>query len=256
MMETPVLWQFTYSHFNEKARWALDFKAVPHLRRSLIPGFHMLKVRSMTGQTAVPVLNLNGKTIFDSSRIIEALEEGYPQPQLYPDNVTERRRALELEDFFDRELGPYIRRWVFHVALPYTDGFVAAYAGHASLGTRLAYRAAFPALREVMKRTMRINPADAEIARKKTLEAMDRLDQELGASSYLVGDRFTVADLTAAALLSPLVMPPEFPYPFPILLNEPVSRLRESVSQHRAFRWTLDIYRQHRGQSAEVAVGL
>src|SRR5260370_39727827 len=112
-METPVLWQFTHSHFNEKARWALDFKAVPHLRRSLIPGFHIMKVRSMTGQTAVPVLILDGKTIFDSSRIIEALEEAYPGSPLYPDNLNERRRALELQDFFDREVAPYIRRWAF-----------------------------------------------------------------------------------------------------------------------------------------------
>jgi glutathione S-transferase len=255
-METPVLWQFTYSHFNEKARWALDSKAVPHLRRSLIPGFHIMKVMGMTGQTSVPVLILNGKTIFDSSRIIEALEEAYPQPSLYPDNADERRRALELEDFFDEELGPYIRRWAFHVALPYREGFASVYARHASLGTRLAYRAAFPALREVMKRTMSINAADAEIARKKTLEAMDRIDRELGASSYLVGDHFTVADLAAAALLSPLVMPPEFPYPLPLPLPEPISRMRESVSQHRAFKWTLQIYRLHRGQSAEVAAGL
>jgi hypothetical protein len=37
-METPVLFQFTYSHFNEKARWALDLKHVPHVRHSLLPG--------------------------------------------------------------------------------------------------------------------------------------------------------------------------------------------------------------------------
>ena len=28
----PVLWHFTVSHYNEKARWALDFKRVRHLR--------------------------------------------------------------------------------------------------------------------------------------------------------------------------------------------------------------------------------
>ena len=39
-MEMPLLLQFTFSHYNEKARWALDFKRVPHVRRSLIPGPH------------------------------------------------------------------------------------------------------------------------------------------------------------------------------------------------------------------------
>ncbi len=83
-MDTPELWQFTSSHFNEKARWALDFKHVPHIRHSLIPGFHVPVVKRMTGKTHVPVLKLNGVAISDSSRIIEALERTYPEPALYP----------------------------------------------------------------------------------------------------------------------------------------------------------------------------
>ena len=43
------------------------------------------------------------------------------------------------------------------------------------------------------------------------LAALDRLDDELGGGEYLVGDRFTVADLTAAALFYPLVPPPGGP---------------------------------------------
>jgi len=83
-MDTPELWQFTSSHFNEKARWALDFKRVPHIRHSMIPGFHVATVKRMTGKTHVPVLKLNGNVISDSSRIIEALENAYPEPALYP----------------------------------------------------------------------------------------------------------------------------------------------------------------------------
>src|SRR5580704_125012 len=98
-MDTPELWQFTSSHFNEKARWALDYKRVPHIRHSLLPGFHVLTVKRMTGKTQVPVLKLNGAAISDSTRIIEALERAFPEPPLYPPEVEERRRALELEDY-------------------------------------------------------------------------------------------------------------------------------------------------------------
>ena len=80
-MDTPELWQFTSSHFNEKARWALDFKRVPHIRHSMIPGFHVATVKRMTGKTHVPVLKLNGTAVSDSSRIIEALEHAYPDPR-------------------------------------------------------------------------------------------------------------------------------------------------------------------------------
>src|ERR1700682_1522904 len=101
-MDTPVLWQFTSSHFNEKARWALDYKRVPHRRHSLVPGFHVLTVKRMTGQTQVPVLKLDGQTISDSTRIIEALERAFPEPPLYPADPSELSLALELEDYFDR----------------------------------------------------------------------------------------------------------------------------------------------------------
>ena len=68
----------TSSYFNEKARWALDFKRVPHIRHSMIPGFHVPVIKRMTGKTHVPVLKLDGTAISDSSRIIEALERAYP----------------------------------------------------------------------------------------------------------------------------------------------------------------------------------
>src|SRR5947207_13106716 len=61
-----------------------------------------------------PIRALDGRRIGDSTAIIRALEQRYPQPPLYPTEPVERRRALELEDFFDEELGPYIRRLLFH----------------------------------------------------------------------------------------------------------------------------------------------
>ena len=251
-MDTPELWQFTSSHFNEKARWALDFKRVPHIRHSMIPGFHVAAVKRMTGKTQVPVLKLNGNAISDSSKIIEALERAYPEPALYPADPDERGRALELEDFFDEELGPYIRRWIFHVILPYPKFVRAAFVSHASAAAQLAQRAMAPMIGAVMRRQMDITPATAEVAHSKTLAAMDRLEHELQPSGYLVGDRFTVADLTAAALLSPLVRPPEFPYKTPAPVPEPLAKIIDSVSTHPAFQWTLRTYRQHRGNSAEV----
>ena len=254
-MDTPVLWQFTLSHYNEKARWALDFKRVPHIRHSLVPGFHIVPVRRMTGQQLVPVLKLNGAFISDSTRIIAALEQAFPEPRLYPADESERRRALELEDFFDEELGPYIRRWIFHKVLPYPDFVRAAFVNHAGLPVRLAHRAMAPVFLPLMRRQMDINPVAAEIGRNKTIAAMDRLEKELRPSGYLAGDCFTVADLTAAALLSVIVWPAEFPYGNAFdQAPEPFTKAHEALQKHRASQWVLEMYRRHRGKSAEVSV--
>ena len=34
-MDTPLLWHIPLSHFNEKVRWALDYKRVAHHRQVL-----------------------------------------------------------------------------------------------------------------------------------------------------------------------------------------------------------------------------
>jgi glutathione S-transferase len=251
-MNAPVLWQFTASHFNEKARWALDWKRLPHVRRSLLPGPHAFKIRRMTGQTSVPVLVLDGRAIHDSTRIIEALERAFPDPPLYPRDETERRRALELEDFFDEELGPHIRRFAFHQILPHPEVMIAMFGQESSAAARAAMRLAFPLLRVGAKKAMRIDAEGAELSRRKTLAALDRIESEVGPSGYMVGDGFTVADLTAAALLSPLVAPPEFPYAPPPGAPQAILDFRESLAGRRAFQWVVETYRRHRGRSSAI----
>src|SRR5207237_6707565 len=108
--DPPVLWHLKVSHYNEKARWALDHKRVPHVRRAAVPGLHRDTARGLSGGSTFPVLVLDGEAISDSTRIIAALEERYPEPPLYSAEPEARRRALALEDHFDEELGLYTRR--------------------------------------------------------------------------------------------------------------------------------------------------
>jgi glutaredoxin len=72
--DTPILWHLKVSNYNEKARWALDYKGIPHIRRAEVPGQHAKLARRLTGESTFPVLVLDGEAIGDSTRIIEALE--------------------------------------------------------------------------------------------------------------------------------------------------------------------------------------
>jgi glutathione S-transferase len=255
-MVDPVLWQFKYSHYNEKVRWALDYKQIPHLRRSLLPGPHVPRVWWMTGQKAVPVLVLDGKAIADSTRIIEALEGWRPDPALYPGSDEARARALALEEFFDEELGPHLRRTWFYEVMPDADFTVAQIAVGWGPTTQRIYRACYPVVSAVMRADMRIDAVGAALGRDKVQAALDRISAELQPSGYLVGERFSVADLTAAALLSPVLMPAEFPYPLLTQLPESAARYRAALATHPAFEWAAGIYRTHRGRSMErPAVG-
>ena len=112
----PVLWHIGVSHYSEKVRWALDYKGVEHERREPTPGVHMaLALWWSKGETKTfPVLDLDGEKILDSTAIIGALEAKWPEPPLYPEDPSDRRQALDLEDYFDENLGPAVRLFGWH----------------------------------------------------------------------------------------------------------------------------------------------
>jgi glutathione S-transferase len=55
------------------------------------------------------VLTIDDRSIGDSTRIIAEIEERWPQPPLYPEDLAQRHRALELEKCSDQGLGPHMR---------------------------------------------------------------------------------------------------------------------------------------------------
>jgi len=251
--ERPILWQLQISHYNEKVRWALDYKRIPHVRRSLLPAWHAVKAKRLTGEIeTTPVLTLDGRAIGDSTQILAALEQRWPRPPLYPEDEADRRRALELEEFFDEELGPHIRRAVYHELLPYPELTVPLFANGQRPWARALLRATFPLLRVGMRRSMKIYPERAEASREKTVAAMDRLEAELGPSGYLVGDSFSVADLTAAALFYPVARPREFPYPSVPDPPEPAREFVDSLLERPGGQWVAEMYRRHRNSSPDL----
>ena len=244
----PRLWQLTLSHFSEKVRWALAYKSVAHERRTPAPGLHMAVALWLTGgRTAtLPVLELDGRAIGDSTAIIGALEERYTEPALYPVDPEERGRALALEDWFDKNLGPDARRLIFHdMGREPARLDAAVHVVAPELRAKLGPAATTYAWLFTKARYGTHPEAAAERARSRILAALDRLEAELGDEDYLVGGRFTVADLTAAALFFPVVLPPEAPR-LTGALPASYERFRASVRDRRGYRWVEDMFRRHR----------
>jgi glutathione S-transferase len=249
--ERPTLWHINVSHYSEKVRWALTWKGVEHRRRAPIPSAHMAVALWLTrgAHYTFPVLTLDGRNIGDSTAIIGALEQRYPQAPLYPEDSAERQRALELEDFFDEELGPPIRQLVWHELGRDPDRFalVMERTSPPSLARfskpAAQYGRVFTALRFAAS-----SDRAAERSRAKVVAALDRLDAELeaGGGEYLVGDSFSVADLTAASLFYPVAMPEGAPLPPDQPLPESYQRFREPLEDRPGMKWVREIFRRHR----------
>jgi glutathione S-transferase len=251
--DTPILWHLKVSNYNEKARWALDYKGIPHIRRAAVPGQHAKLARRLTGKNTFPVLVLDGEAIGDSTRIIETLERRWSEPPLYPADPTRRQEALELEDFFDEELGAYSRLLALHSMLPDPDLMLSAFTPDLKSGRRVAARAMYPLIRRRVTADFGIDERSVALAEGRCRTACERFRAELEPSGYLVGDRFTVADLTLAALVAPLLAPEQFPYPQPQRGHPRLASVRDLLEENGTGEWTREIYARHRGESAEIS---
>jgi len=254
-LQPPVLWHIELSHYNEKARWALDYKGIAHVRKAPMPGLHGAYALGVTrgAQRRLPVLVIDGRRIGDSTAIIEALEAYQPEPPLYPADAAERARALELEDYFDENLAPAVRSFGWFHTLDDPDRVAGALFTNDPHGTSArVMRRITPLLRPALRMDYHVTPADTERAVVQIRAAMDRVESELQPSGYLVGDRFSVADLTGAALFTPLMSPPERQYAPPP--PAPAMReLREELEACDGGKWVHEMYARHRGKSAALS---
>jgi len=242
------LFQFRFSHYNEKVRWALDFKGLRHTRTDLLPGPHAVILKKLTGQHQTPVLRMNNQYVHDSAWIIERLELLFKDaPSLLPSDAALRDRSRELARHFDLVLGPNVRICAFVAMLDEPDYIARLFSTGKPWLTRTAYRAVMPLMKGRIRKSNGIT-GKAAIAEAERLVAanMESIVKLTFKNRYLAGDSFSVADLTAAALIAPLVDPPhpdmKIPEPMPARLAE----INDKWRRHPAGRWALEMYERHR----------
>ncbi|MFC3174768.1 glutathione S-transferase family protein [Novosphingobium bradum] len=123
----------------------------------------------------IPAIDDDGFVLADSSAIVHYIEAKWPQPPVIPADPQLRGRAMWFEELMDAELSPAGLKVLFN-----------RYVG--------------PVLRKV--------PGDEALAREGEAQlprGLDYLEQVVPDEGWLVGDSFTVADISVAAILCSLV---------------------------------------------------
>jgi glutathione S-transferase len=235
------LYQFACSHFCEKARWALDYKRVAYQPVNLLPGFHMKPMRKLAARSCLPVLVDDDTVVQQSSAIITYLDTKFPSPALTPYEPPAARAALDWERYLDEHIGVSLRLWFYHHALPDRDLGQKSLLQGATWPRSILFKLVYPKLRGKMLQFMNINSDTARQAEKQLLAALERLDETLKGSGFLVEDRFSRADLTACALLAPWCLPPEGQ-----AIPKPLLETRNRLEGRRFYRWVRSVYDNYR----------
>ena len=250
-----TLYQFPLSHYCEKSRWHLDAKGLAYRVRDVIPGAHALLALRYGAQGTVPILVDDGRVLDDSTTIAHHLEETYPDagPRLLPVDRVAREQVLSHEAWFDDVAGPAIRAFFYTVMMKQPRG--AARAFFASYGTRRAEllgRLLGPLFEAMLRAKYRLRRGTEDTTRRAIVDAFDRLEEITrgDASRPLVGDAFTLADIAAASMLSPLVAPEGTLYATmnPAGVFPEVADLRRSLRARPGWAWVERVYRDHRNR--------
>ena len=204
-----LLLQFSTSHYCRKARLALGYKGLDYQVKNLTPGVHALQLKPKTGLTTVPVLcpemAEQPEYISDSSQIFRFLEEIQPHPPLFPLDPDQKLRAEWLEDWLDESIGT-ATRFVY-------------YDYRAGEGKSIDPSLASQIVIQIVRRQYSINAATVNLAKKRLALAFEVLAPWKN-QDYLCGEQLSIADITAAALLSPLALLPEYRQSQPSLFEK------------------------------------
>lgn len=210
------LYQFAISHYCEKVRWALDYKGLNYQAFMLLPGQHVGKVKKLgASASSVPVLVHDGHCVQESARILDYLDETFPDQPLTPSDPAAREKAEEWERRMDEELGPAVRCYAYHYFLQRPKLVTPLLTAGTPFYNRFLVRLAFSRVNEIMRKWMKINDKTADAARQTMERYLNDLADAYQESPWLAGDSFSRADLTAAAFFAPLFQPPQYPVPWP-----------------------------------------
>ncbi len=234
------------SHYCEKVRWALERQDVPFREEGHVPLVHAFYSWPTSGfkSRALPMLADDNAVIWDSTRCLHYLQERHGATWLYAP-----KEAAGLEEWFDEELGPNSRRFVYFHGLSDTKAMLGVLEQNVpSYEAKLA-SALFPLIRAAMRKEMNIHEAPAARSLTQVNAVFEAVSARLqDGRPYLCGDAFSAADLTFAALAAPVLLPQNYGVKLPPMSAVPPT-LRTQIERFRstlAGAFVLRLYEQER----------
>jgi len=234
------------SHYCEKARWALQRAGLQYREEPHIQVLHRLFARRAGGGVTVPVLVTPDGALGESEQILQWVDaRTATSQQLFPPE--QREQVLAIARRLDARLGPTGRRLIYVRMLEQRELMLAVNNQGVPRWEDRTLRRALPVATLALRRALGITPGiEASDERAVWLELDWVAEQIADGRPYLLGERFTAADLTFAALAAPVILPPVYGVQMPALssLDAPTRALIERGRAHPAGAFALQLFEQ------------
>lgn len=265
------------SHYCEKTRWALTRAKMTFVEEAHMPPFHRFATRKISkrsptnslpeteqnlslinrfvaqqvGGQSVPVLITETEVFRSSREILDYVNTRSPDElKIYPLDPKQRQQVDELVELFDSVLAPAVRLWAYSYLIDYPDLIQSLWCQGVPQYQSWLFPLMYPWMRTNVVQLYGLGDAAAIAAYASIAEIFAQVGNSLtDGRLYLVGDRFSAADLAFATLAAAVVLPSGYGIKLPDLAQLPTP-MAERIQQLQAtiagkFVWRL--YQEYSG---------
>ena len=191
-----TLYQFAASPFCDKIRRVLRYKRVPFsIYEWPLAEVPLIREKNPAGK--LPMVEIDGTLIPDSTSIALEIERRYPTPLLVPADPAQRAQVLVLEDWADESL------YFYEMTTRFGDQDFDANIGKLLAG---APKEMVDAIGPMLRETIKTTTTAQGMGRKSPPQLAADIDRLFGsiedlqrATGFVVGSALTLADIAIAA---------------------------------------------------------